>query len=97
MNKHTPGPWRHEGSEVWATRAMRINNISAGTPMIATVCKHEDAEQFDYDANARLIAAAPELLEALQLMIDKYEFGGWPASTITVARAAIAKATEGAA
>lgn len=67
MKAHTPGPWEVQGSEVWATRAIRFNLTTAGTPLIARVCEHKDAEGgFPYEANARLIASAPELLEALQ-------------------------------
>ena len=36
--------------------------------------------------------AAPDLLEALELMVDTYDNGGWPSSTLVIARAAIAKA-----
>lgn len=45
------------------------------------------------EANARLIAAAPDLLDALELMIDTHDEGGWPTASITIARAAIAKVT----
>lgn len=66
MGAHTPGPWIAEGDDVISTRPMRFNLTTAGTPVIARVCKHEDAESgFPYEANARLIAAAPELLEVL--------------------------------
>ena len=72
--KHTPGPWEATGAEVWGTHAMRFNLTTGGTPMIATVCKHEDAERaFPYEANARLIAAAPELLEALRQCAEVLE------------------------
>ena len=98
--KHTPGPWRYEGAEVWATAPMRFNLTTAGTPMIATLCKHEDADGgFPVEANARLIAAAPELLEALEEMVKAGEFEDWDGrcDCIADARAAIAKATGGAA
>lgn len=65
--------------------------------MIATVCKHEDAERaFPYEANARLIAAAPELLEALRDLLNDYDGGIEPGESTLIdkARAAIAKATK---
>ncbi len=79
MSKHTPGPWVAKGAEVWGTNAMRFNLTTGGTPMIASVCKHEDADRpFPYEANARLIAAAPDLLEALKRIsaIELQGFGG---------------------
>ena len=33
-----------------------------------------------------------ELLEALELLVDTYEDGGWPSAAIVIAKAAIAKA-----
>lgn len=50
-------------------------------------------------ANARLISAAPELLDALKEIIDAADGGGWKAidPSFGKARAAIAKATGGAA
>lgn len=69
--QHTPGPWRADGAEVWATKPIRFNLTTAGTPMIATACKHQDAEGgFPFEANARLIAAAPDLLEALVALTE---------------------------
>jgi len=52
------------------------------------------------DANARLIAAAPDLLEALKSLIDMdvaYQRGPKVAEAVENADAAIAKATGGAA
>lgn len=117
--KHTPGPWAvskgYDGSiSVSATRAYRINNISAGTPIICDVYQHPEFNSFSGAANARLIAAAPELLEALKWYENQAKEMGKAAihsdskrilelmKEIAVdygelARAAIAKATGGAA
>jgi hypothetical protein len=53
-----------------------------GEPMLEAV--EADWEAFD--------SAAPELLEALELLVDTYEDGGWPSAAIVIAKAAIAKA-----
>ena len=58
---HTPGPWRHS--------AMRYGNITAnnGEFQVAQVPESNNAGVSDqHAANARLIAAAPELLAACQ-------------------------------
>jgi hypothetical protein len=88
MSKHTPGPWRLWGS------ADPSQVISAADCFVAQTVGGNDK------ANARLIAAAPELLEALQdlfgadmefhLMGDGKED---QIAAIAKARAAIAKAT----
>lgn len=51
MSKHTPGPWTQHEGEVWAKNYGLISRSYYGKP---------DGEGA---ANARLIAAAPELLE----------------------------------
>jgi len=99
--KHTPGPWyigpnktQVYDKNVWYDE----NGIRYGeTPNI--IIDIEPANP----ANARLIAAAPEMLEALSRCKNELEelsfyleaqciFGTWKA-TIEKARAAIAKAT----
>lgn len=84
MNKHTPGPWFMTG-ELLGYRS-RINSTPQNLGWdLAHVCNGPEA-----DANARLIAAAPDLLEALEFVIrgvpDTWE-------GVQKARAAIAKAT----
>lgn len=91
MTKYTPGPWLFdEESEAITTH----NRITSGKTRIATVTLGW-AEPFESEqiANARLIAAAPDLLEALQALIcetNSIEL----AAALDMARAAIAKATE---
>ena len=92
--KHTPGPWTfvQGGSGDWPTWNVRI-----GRGMI-TLPPGEDMRVMD--ANARLIAAAPDLLEALKKIAkieDKMVGSDWEEieEARAIARAAVAKA-EGA-
>jgi hypothetical protein len=58
---HTPGPWSAVGAF--------IENRNTGTAVCKTMCRFNNEGHFpvevEADANARLIAAAPELAEAL--------------------------------
>lgn len=77
MSKYTPGPWRHE-IDGPATNDMRHAVLSehtglwiAATYRSGTRAENDtslDADQ-EAKANAKLIAAAPELLEALRSML----------------------------
>lgn len=100
MSKHTPGPWRVEIDDspdaAWAWQWPTI--VSDEYEVVGTEGLYGDLET-DM-ANARLIAAAPELLVALQLMVDRFldtegSYGVWENEAIEAARAAIAKATGG--
>lgn len=101
--KHTPGPWRYErainpdGShtrdgEHWISSA-------AGCIDIAITAKDYRVEA--QEANARLIAAAPELLAALEdLLSSAYvnDYGDWALPSgfgMDRVHAAIAKARGG--
>lgn len=91
--QHTPGRWEigpHQRiiSGGWS---IRIADGSA----IAYVLGEKNPE---LQANARLIAAAPELLEALKQIVDAADGGGWNQldASFLKARAAIAKATGAA-
>ncbi|MGL6052620.1 MAG: hypothetical protein ACRC16_22010 [Aeromonas salmonicida] len=42
--------------------------------------------------NDRLLAINADLYEALELLVDTNDNGGWPSAAIVVARAALAKA-----
>ena len=87
--KHTPGPWLFDEENAAITSYKRI---AKGITRIATV-RLGWAEPFESEqiANGRLIAAAPDLLEALHMLLEFPNTG--PATT--TARAAIAKATGG--
>ena len=91
--KHTPGPWAYHNTP---TPFIYVN--AGGLPIcqIYTSTAHGQSmgEQF---ANARLIAAAPELLEALQKMLPELRglsiVSDTAAEMLREAEAAIAKAT----
>lgn len=99
--KHTPGPW-HIGSgngegSIFADNGRTRLEIGGTTlyPICQVNRKWEDEED---EANARLIAAAPELLCMLQRLLDGVlMLPDLPrtlcALDIEQARAAIAKAT----
>ena len=103
MSKHTPGPWIGAGPSFgdplprYTTEIVteREDEDGAATSICELPFHHHDDEN---EANARLIAAAPELLEALQdavAALDLYKAYGWPDrfNVIGRSRAAIAKAT----
>jgi hypothetical protein len=79
--RHTPGPWRTDRPY----DAPSIYVIAGEGATLTRVASVRDAHK----ANARLIAAAPELLEALQGLVLALP-AGW---SMQAARAAIAKAT----
>ena len=94
MSAHTPGPWvtyrgkvyHHEGITQWKSTVIRP--VVNGRVMSISIAK------CDNEGNARLIAAAPDLLEALKkalrvisIVCDPDEY----AEPIKAIRAAIAK------
>ena len=60
--KHTPGPWRVAPRSDYPEHA--DINVDAGTRGYVALCGKAGDEEAE--ANARLIAAAPELLDALR-------------------------------
>lgn len=89
--KHTPGPW-HGHSKLSSSEnhtGFRVYGPGASGWTIAEVMPI-DPDGLEGAANARLIASAPDLLEALQTLLDALPFLSH--SAIENARAAIAKA-----
>ena len=79
---HTPGPWQQGDGYNAHTTTVHIKST--------LIAKAET------EADARLIAAAPDLLEALKFLIDMdvaYQRGPRVEEAVEVAREAIAKAT----
>lgn len=94
MSKHTPGPWTNDITvplKAWDCEQLGFS--------IVFVNGHREGES---KANANLIAAAPTMLEALKACLDTIEHlshswtgeGIHPHESATLARAAIAKATN---
>lgn len=67
MSTHTPGPWRQYGTSVRAAdNGATIATVEANYgDSHATFGSVEDINHSEQVANTRLIAAAPELLEAI--------------------------------
>lgn len=86
--QHTPGPW-----QIWA----EITAISRNPCTGHTISRGDDVFICDAvgtsAADARLIAAAPDLLAALQALLPYVAGSDSFAAEEALARAAIAKAT----
>jgi hypothetical protein len=83
LTKHTPGPWT-------VRQSAAIDDVRGR--WIASVAKSGWCDDAERDANAALIAAAPDLLAALIDAIDIINANCAP-RVAAAARAAIAKAT----
>lgn len=99
---HTPGPWSIRKDEGFANDVMRPNGKILATcyPGVLPNGRSNEAGQGEAEANARLISAAPDLLEALTFLLEAVEmdvalFPEQPHkdSRLGKARAAITKAT----
>ena len=102
--KHTPGPWQSKMNIASAAIYCPLGGLIARLPV-----EHEGSRN-GAAHNARLIAAAPELLEALQAVLRSFPTdrdmrdAGWERAEIDLAcrdyeaaRAAISKALPNAA
>ena len=109
--QHTPGPWRIGGWDGYdynlppdpdlndpdvyrRTHAAYPAIFGANGNRICNVDSHKDE---DRNANAQLIAAAPDLLAACQLLLpygDHYRYKTGEPNPYDVLKAAIAKATQ---
>lgn len=90
LQKHTPGPW--EACERGDYEDFDGNsNVILGDDRRIAVVQNNGSEEAE--ANAYLVAAAPDLLEALASLLRKVECGSaLHCSLCDQARAAIAKA-----
>jgi len=103
MSKHTPGEWVTKTGNGWAHIYVDVKRGSAVDKTIAACAIASNLSECE--ANARLIAAAPDLLAALIALDECYCEAGNELSkserhqhrlVLIDARAAIAKATGAA-
>lgn len=87
-SEFTKGPW-----SVYTRRGSEMFIGPSHNCTVASVCFPPVGDAF---ANASLIAAAPELLEALQFMERNSLRADWPEDIYSAMVAAIAKATGAA-
>lgn len=97
-SKYTPAPWRISGVGPKSRTIFRATDTSIYPVCDVTADNLNRYGSGDLDANAHLIVAAPELLEALEEMVRHDEVytitkdGHLKDSRLYKARAAIAKA-----
>jgi hypothetical protein len=86
---HTPGPWTYRPDGDFLRAIVQRGNDGGGQ-VYGTSTERENAD-------ARLMAAAPDLLRALRSVLSDYEASPCHMrDVVTQARAAIAKATGAA-
>ena len=86
MKAYTPGPWMESTSEIWPMKtAMGIRARTIWGPttkqvahqtMIVKLPQSSSGKNAERKANARLITAAPDLLEALENFVNSVEHEG---------------------
>lgn len=102
MSAHTPGPWAYSKNDAYGGMRFYVaqqegapytHNFSDVATLIAETVSGERV--YIQEANARLIASAPDLLESCMLLLHCMSLAGWEDDNAAhMARAAIAKATK---
>ncbi len=91
MSKHTQGPWKY-GIELSSRSKEWLISFDAGYRGRGIGIAETKAGSGQEEANARLISAAPELLDALEEAVCALEVCGKDYRATEIARSAIAKA-----
>ena len=98
---HTPGPWKMEPglgnpNDIYAWNIIRPEEPKSDGTVLAIVNPKKGITVKDNEADARLIAAAPDMVRALTSIMFAAEHAAANPDTLTaikrMARAAIAKA-----
>ena len=100
--KHTPGPWRYKRGQLWKNEAGEFPPVEIKVPQGLYTIYHQvkedgatywaHADLVENKSDARLIAACPELLAALEMAVLDFDSAEGIGPWINKARAAIAKA-----
>ncbi len=88
--QHTPGPWR----SVSRPNQTIIDLVYAKNGTLVADIIYAAGKMAEADANARLIAAAPELLEALKTALSDIQTSNAEISTCSKIQTAISKAED---
>lgn len=96
MKKHSTGPWSIDHIRNKSATKVRISSPQwASFASVVVRMKGEDSDTPQGIANARLVAAAPDLLDALWVCMEHNALHfGENHNTVIHARAAIDKATR---
>lgn len=97
MDKHTPGPWTFTSEQisddgVQIHDEIRCFHLQSGDTVVLDGCGCCDSPRLGNPADARLIAAAPDLLDALVMVLDDPNALDGRPRTYEIVCAAIAKA-----
>lgn len=85
---HTQGPWRLDGD----ANAMNLDVVSGDGRIAMLDCENFEIPDGELKANAALIAAAPDLLAALEDAVEALTEARYYPSELQRFRAAISKA-----
>ena len=70
--QHTPGPWKAIGDKIYSADQRQVAHVYA-------LVDPDDLNIMQSIPNARLMAAAPEMLDALKALIHAYSSHEFPA------------------
>lgn len=87
MSTHTPGPWAYQHPTKGSPYAYVVDSVDR------PICELND-NRVNYEANARLLAAAPELLAAVKELSDPQNEGTVDRDRAARIAALIAKAED---
>jgi len=75
MNAHTPGPWHIGKLALIGLGLIEIGDNKHTKRQVILDCRDYSDRMDEFFANARLIAASPELFEVLKKILEYHERG----------------------